>query len=144
MSPSRRRLTGVSLASPPPSRQMKAEANTYVGVRRVTGAAFSSGLGTYVGNSGGSGREGTERRLKLLCSKAVEGSAPGSVPHQGLTRRRFLAACCQASRRRMLPSAQTGGAAPSGLASGSPDTRGEPAEAATRPRTPLSQLPFSS
>lgn len=79
--------------------------------------AFSSGLVTYVWNSGGSGQEGIARRLKstaalsgeaaqscrdALWFKGMEGTAPGSVRHQEMTPALLPATFCHASRRRML------------------------------------------
>lgn len=84
----------ASAAAITPDESGGEEQSAYVRARRATGTPFSSGLRTYAGNSGGSGREGTERRLKSAASAAAprrsgvqrrRGSAPGSVRHQELT-----------------------------------------------------------
>lgn len=103
----------------------------------IIGTVFSSGLITYVSNSGGFGQEGIARRLKStaalsreaaqLCGdallfKGMEGTAPGSVQHQELTPALFPATFCHASRRRMLWFPKTGRPVPSGFTSDSLDT----------------------
>lgn len=105
----------------------------------VIGTVFSSGLITYVWNSGGSGQGGialclkSNRRIKQreaaqLCGDALLFKGMGKEQLRGASnikswpRHRFLATFCLASHSRMLRFPKTGRPVPSGLTSDSPDT----------------------